>query len=129
MGVPLCSNKNDLKVCKLNLPEMDPNWNIWNPIQTMTPHETCNSIIHPEYVLPFNQRIDKRLKSDGSQYNCFNRGDENPFHVTNGKINGSEVEKTWLQWINTPCDSVFIEDRRCLGSRPDHCVAFDSKNS
>ena len=71
-GIPLCENKNDLKACGMEIPNMDN----WKPIHTLS---TCTPINHPEYIMPFGQTVLNESIADGIQYNCLNRGDENPF--------------------------------------------------
>ena len=110
-GIPLCENKNDLKACKMNLPDMD-----WIQIASLF---TCTPIDHPEYVMPFGQTIDIYFKADDSQFYCLNRGDKNPFSITNSGSNGTN-SKTWTQLVNTACE--YKRERRCLGSRPDRCA-------
>ena len=116
-GIPLCENKNDLKACKMNLPNMN-----WTHIKYLS---TCTPIDHPEYKMPFGQTVDNAHIADHSQYNCLNRGDEDPFLIMNNESNETE-SKTWRQWLNIPCDKTRL--RRCLGSRPDRCVDASGKH-
>ena len=112
-GIPLCENKNDLKACKMNLPNMD-----WIEIDSFP---TCKPVDHPDYIMPYGQKINSKLISDDDQFYCLNRGDKNPFLVTNSESNETDDDsKTWIQWVNTPCENWY--DRRCLGLRPDKCV-------
>ena len=109
-GIPLCENKNDLKACKLNLPNMD-----WRPIYFLS---TCRPIDHPEYIMPFGQTVNSDFIADGRQFHCLNRGDEDPFLITNSRSNGTETNG------NTPClNNQNRWKRRCLGSRQDICVS------
>ena len=119
-GVPLCKNKNDLKACKMKIPNMDT----WKPIDSIS---ECTPVGHSEYIMPFSQKVNSSSIADDSQYHCLNRGDENPFLITN---DGSNRNETWTQWVNTPCDK--IDDsfaRRCLGSMPEKCVKATCKLS
>ena len=115
-GIPLCKNKNDLKVCKMNIPTKD-----WVPIYE---HTTCISVDHPEYNMQYGQTIYKDLMTDDSHFYCLNRGDTNPFSITNSESNVTDADSlTWTQWINEPCtDDEDHCKRRCLGLRPDICV-------
>ena len=90
----------------------------WTPIHnSFWELSSCNPIDHPEYILPYGQTVDNEFIADGGQYDCLNRGDENPFLIRN------ITSKTWTQWINTPCPKdQYNEFRRCLGSKPDVCV-------
>ena len=110
----------------MNLPNMD-----WTPIHnTKWELSTCKPIDHPEYIMPYGQTVVNESIADGSQYDCLNRGDENPFFIRNSESNGTDADsKTWTQWINTPCpnQNQYNEIRRCLGSRPDVCVNAVSK--
>ena len=113
-GIPLCANKNDLKACKMNLPNMD-----WIPIAN---YNTCIPVDHPEYIMPYGQTIDIDHFKDKSHFYCLNRGNTNPF-----LNNGADADsKTWTQWMNTSCDNP-SSYRRCLGLRPDMCVEASSK--
>ena len=109
-GIPLCKNKNDLKACKMNIPTKD-----WMPIYLLS---TCTTVDHPEYIMPYGQTIDSLIDSDfikdNDYFYCLNRGDTNPFLITN-----SENNETWTQLVNLPCK---YDERKCLGSRPDVCV-------
>ena len=116
-GIPLCENKNDLKACKMNFPNMD-----WKPIDTLS---TCTTINHPEYIMPYGQKINSDLINDTSRFYCLNRGDTKPFLITNSESNDDD-SKTWTQWVNTACDWLSY-DRRCLGLRPDICVSATGK--
>ena len=104
----MCKNKNDLKACKMNLPNME-----WKQIDNQF---SCLPIDHPEYIMPYGQTINSDLITDNSQFYCLNRGDTNPFLITN-----IESNQTWTQWVNTKCP-VLRDNRRCLGSRPDICI-------
>ena len=118
----MCKNKNDLKACKMPLPNLDIGYGYWHPIASVSindpPRYTCTPIDHPEYIMPFAQSVDHQKMTDNSQFYCLNRGDKNPFLITNDGSNGTS--KTWTQWLNTSCPSG--NDRRCLGSRPDICI-------
>ena len=106
-GIPLCRNKNDLKACKMNLPNME-----WKQIYNQV---TCLPIDHPEYIMPYGQTINNQSTSDNSHFDCLNRGDENPFSITN-----IESNETWTQLVNMQCK--FVQQRRCLGLRPEICI-------
>ena len=107
----------------MNLPIMDTGYDNWTPIQHSS---TCIPIDHPEYIMPFGQKVDISHITDSSQFYCLNRGDKNPFLITNSGSNGTEDDSnTWTQWLNKTCDKPIY--RRCLGSRPERCVIADSK--
>ena len=107
-------NKNDLKACKMNLPNMD-----WIPIENQV---TCLPIDHPEYIMPYGQTINSDLITDNSTFYCLNRRYTNPFLITNS------LTMTWTQRVNTLCEYPYTENgRRCLGLRPDICVYARSK--
>ena len=65
-GIPLCKNRNDLKACKMHLPNMDIGYTPWQPIfsrfasndDLKHPRYSCTPIGHPEYIMPFGQTID-----------------------------------------------------------------------
>ena len=102
----------------MNLPNMD-----WKQIESLS---TCTPIDHPEYILPFGQTFGNKFIADSNRFHCLNRGDTNPFSITNSGSNGDEDKsKTWTQWVNEPCD--YTSYRRCLGSTPDICVSSSSK--
>ena len=114
-GIPLCKNKNDLKACKMNLPNMN-----WEPISLLS---TCIPVDHPEYTMPYGQTINSDLIATNSQFYCLNRGDTNPYLITNSESNETDADsKTWKQWMNEPCDEDLYNPRRCLGLRPNICV-------
>ena len=97
---------------------MDIGYAYWNPIDLLS---TCTPIDHPEYIMPFGQTVDSKLMADVTKFYCLNRGDANPFLITNNRSNETEADsQTWTQWINKPCDHRTY--RRCLGIRPDQCV-------
>ena len=102
----------------MNLPNMD-----WTPIHnTKWELSTCKPIDHPEYIMPYGQTVVNESIADGSQYDCLNRGDENPFFIRNSESNGTDADSlTWTQWVNTLCENPEFE-RRCLGLRPDICA-------
>ena len=105
---------------------MDIAYDKWRSVYSFS---TCPLIDHPGYIAPFGQTVISGLIADGNQYNCLNRGDENPFLITNSESNETETDsKTWTQWINTPCsEDVLRQERRCLGLSPEICVNSDSK--
>ena len=104
----------------MNLQELDIDYGHWHQIFSLT---TCTPFDHPEYIMPFGQKIEKRSTTDSSQFYCLNRGDKNPFLITNRGSNETEADsKTWTQWLDTPCPIITNRGRRCLGSRPDICV-------
>ena len=79
--------------------------------------------------MQYGQSIESKLRADDSQFYCLNRGDTNPFLITNSEINKTDTDsKTWTQWVNTRCPfNTWNDDRRCLGSRPDICVEASGK--
>ena len=98
----------------MNTPTKD-----WMPIKGRT---ACIPIDHPEYIMPYGQTIDSDLIKDKSLFYCLNRGDTNPFLLTNNESNGTDADSlTWTQWVNTLCENPEFE-RRCLGLRPDICA-------
>ena len=120
-GIPLCGNKNDLKSCKMKIPNMDD----WTPIPNLFTCTPDMLIDHSKYIMPYVQTIFSNLISDKSHFYCLNRRNTNPFLITN-RTNGAGTDsKTWTQWINTLCDNP--NDRRCLGLRPDICKTAVSK--
>ena len=102
----------------MNLPNMD-----WKPILNQISgisQLTCPTINHPDYVIPYGQTIDSDLMEDNNYFYCLNRGDTNPFLITN-----SERNVTWTQYVNKKCDGPNPDkkkNRRCLGLRPDMCI-------
>ena len=100
----------------------------WKPIvnkYTKIPQFTCLPVDQPKYITPYGQSINGDLEREYSQFYCLNRGDTNPFLITNGESN-----VTWTQYIKKECDGPNLtktKNRRCLGLRPDICVDAQSK--
>ena len=104
----------------MNLPNMN-----WEPISLLS---TCIPVDHPEYTMPYGQTINSDLIATNSQFYCLNRGDTNPYLITNSESNETDADsKTWKQWMNEPCDEDLYKLRRCLGLRPDICVDANCK--
>ena len=114
-GVPLCTNKMDLKWCKSTT-----SWSLkqseieWKPLFE---HSKCTLKNHTDEKDSHGQSISTEDRGDRYTYNCLNRADENPFSETQD-LKG----KTWLDWVNTQCE--FDIGRRCIGARPDKCREF-----
>ena len=92
----------------------------------MDQYSMCKIVNHPEFIVQFGQQIKTTLTQDMYRYDCYNRGDENPYLRTKSNNSGNDDRKNWVEWVNTPCE--YNDWRRCLGSRPDFCVeAWQSK--
>ena len=118
-GVPLCSNKEDLKWCKTasmwTVPEN------WTPIEIFYPNtlgpepqKKCTTFLNDKD--PRGQWIHPDDMGDGKSYQCINRTDENPFSKP---LLTATDDYRWLDLVNSICPN---EMRRCLGDKPTQCV-------
>ena len=87
-------------------------------------HSKCNKSHQPENFVHNGQDILKKEIGNGLVYNCFNRADENPFRKVAYNQCEDEGEKSWSDWVTTPCQS--FDMRRCLGQKPQQCVTYTS---
>ena len=117
-GKPLCENKNDLKWCKDVWDLPSPNFTNINDIDGK--HSKCNKSHQPENFVLNGQDILEKDIGNGLVYNCFNRGDEDPFKKIGYNQSEDEGEKSWSDWVRTPCQDDYY--RRCLGQNPSQCV-------
>ena len=109
-GFPLCKSMEDLKWCRSSdAPAIYNDWQSDNShiVKTLS----CNTLD----LKPQGQQIEEKDLEDRFVFNCLNRRDENPFLST------KRNEKTWLDWVNTPCEDDEYQ-RRCLGDRPEYCI-------
>ena len=120
MGKPLCENKNDLKWCKdvwdlpfLNFTQIVDDW--WRK------HSKCNKSHQHENSVPNGQDILAEDFGNSFVYNCFNRADEDPFKKVAHNQSDDEGDKSWSDWVRTPCQYPYKE-RRCIGQKPSQCV-------
>ena len=117
-GKPLCDNLNDLKWCKDVWDLSSPNF---KHIQEKSKHKSvCNKAHQPENFVPNGQVIYSADIGNGLVYNCFNRVDEDPFKKVANNQSEDEVDKSWSDWVRTPCE--YDMHRRCLGQKPSQCV-------
>ena len=79
----------------------------------------CNKAHQPENFVPNGQVIYSADIGNGLVYNCFNRADENPFKKIAYNQSEDEGDKSWSDWVRTPCQDDY---RRCLGQKPSQCV-------
>ena len=122
-------NKNDLKWCKdvwdlpspnfKNIFDMNGNYNLENDYGW---HSKCNKSHQLENFVPNGQDILENDIGNGLVYNCFNRADEDPFKKVAYNQSEDEGEKSWSDWVTTPCLSYYM--RRCLGQKPSQCVTY-----
>ena len=117
MGKPLCENKNDLKWCKDVWDLSSPNFKYIYEVAKQK--SVCNKTHQPENFVPNGQVINTEDIGNGLVYNCFNRADEDPFKKVANNQSEDEVDKSWSDWVRTPCGEKF---RRCLGQKPSQCV-------
>ena len=117
-GKPLCDNKNDLKWCKDVWDLPSPNFtNIFNDNGE---HFKCNKSHQPDNFVPNGQDIYAEDVGNDLFYNCFNRVDEDPFKKIGYNQSEDEGEKSWSDWVRTPCSK--YDFRRCLGQKPNQCI-------
>ena len=88
-------------------------------------HSKCNKTYQLENSVPNGQDILPGDIGDGLFYNCFNRADENPFKKMGYNESGDGIDKSWSDWMRTPCQ--ILTDRRCLGGKPSQCVFSTSR--
>jgi hypothetical protein len=121
-GKPLCMNKNDLKWCKDVWDLSSPNFTQIVETDGHRKHLKCNKSHQPENFVPSGQDILEEDIGNGLFYNCFNRADEDPFKKIDYNKSGDKVDKSWSDWVRTPCQYAKLE-RRCLGQKPSQCVS------
>ena len=115
----MCANKNDLKWCK-DVWEL-PSLNFTNIVDSNgKEHSKCTKRDEIENFVPNGQDILEKEIGNGLVYNCFNRADEDPFKKVTYNQSEDEGEKSWSDWVTTPCRS--YDMRRCLGQKPSQCV-------
>ena len=106
----------DLKWCRSSdAPAIDNDWKSDDRYDKTSVNKkrtlSCNTSVRK----PQGQQIEEKDLEDRFVFDCFNRKDETPFLST------KRNEKTWLDWVNTPCEDE-EKERRCLGERPDDCI-------
>ena len=121
-GKPLCDNKNDLKWCKDVWDLPSPNFKYILDYDERQ-HYKCNKSHQHENSVPNGQDILAEDIRNGLSYNCFNRADEDPFKKIGYNQSEDEGEKSWSDWVRTPCQYNYL--RRCLGQKPSQCVAIE----
>ena len=115
-------NKNDLKWCKDVWHLSSPNFTqIVQRNDHNRKHSKCNKSHQPENFVPNGQDILEEDIGNGLFYNCFNRADEDPFKKIDHNKSEDKVDKSWSDWMRTPCQNANLE-RRCLGQKPSQCV-------
>ena len=121
-------NKNDLKWCKDVWDLPSPNFkNIFDYAgKDYGKHSKCTKSHQPENFVPNGQDIFEKDIGNGLVYNCFNRADEDPFKKVAYNQSEDEGEKSWSDWVTTPCQSYDMRTpmRRCLGQKPSQCVYY-----
>ena len=116
-GVSLCNNKEDLKWCKgTSVWAVPDNWTALDSVSNDGEESVQAKCTFFNDTDPTGQWINPEDQMDGNKYHCINRTDENPF----SKRKQSTDDKTWLDWVNSPCHHE--PDRRCLGDKPNQCV-------
>ena len=122
-GKPLCNNKNDLKWCKDVWDLSSTNFTQIVEIAGGRKHSKCNKSHQPDNFVPNGQDILEEDIGNGLFYNCFNRADEDPFKKSTHNQSEDEGDKSWSDWVRTPCQSRSY--RRCLGQKPNQCVKME----
>ena len=113
-------NKNDLKWCKDVWDLSSPNFTqIVETDGFSRKHSKCNKSHQPENFVPNGQDILEEDIGNGLYYNCFNRADEDSFQKISYNRTEDEGDKSWSDWVRTPCQNQF---RRCLGRKPSQYV-------
>ena len=112
-------NKNDLKWCKdvWDLPSLNFTQIVLRDGRRCS---KCNKTNQLENSVPNGQDILEDDIGNGLFYNCFNRADEDPFKKIAYNQSEDEGEKSWSDWVGTPCPLPMY--RRCLGQKPSQCV-------
>ena len=115
-------NKNDLKWCKDEWDLSSPNFSHIKDLSTGKFHSKCTKGDQPENFVPNGQDIMEEDKENGHIYNCFNRADEDPFKKIGYNQSEDEGNKSWSDWVGTPCHLIDFPHWRCLGKKPSQCV-------